>query len=258
MSAARRLRAVVVDDERLARVEMRRLLAAHGDVEVIGEAEDAPSAQALLDDLGAAGTPPDVLFLDVSMPGASGFDLLAGLDAVPPAVVFVTAYDEHALRAFEVSALDYLVKPVAPARLARALDRVPVPTDGGSADDAADDASDGEARRLGPDDRVFVKDGERLHFVRLGDVRLFESEGNYVRLHLAREAPLVLRTLGALEDRLDPVAFFRASRKHLLNLEHVTRIEDWLGGALRAVLDGGETVELSRRQSQRFRERTSL
>ncbi|MEM1055597.1 MAG: LytTR family DNA-binding domain-containing protein [Bacteroidota bacterium] len=248
------LRAVLVDDERLARVELRRLLAAHPEVEVIGEAADAPAARDLLASLDEAGTPPDVLFLDVQMPGETGFDLLASLDAVPPAVVFVTAYDDHALRAFEVSALDYLVKPVAPARLASAIARLDGPVDRPEPPPEADPPE----RRLGPDDRVFVKDGERLHFVRLGDVRLFESEGNYVRLYVGGEKPLVLRSLTQLEARLDPAVFFRASRQHLLNLEHVAQLEDWFGGTLRAVLDGGETVELSRRQTQRFRERTSL
>jgi len=248
---SRRLRAVLVDDERLARVELRRLLRDHDDLEVIGEAEDARSARTLLDDLHAAGTPPDVLFLDVKMPGESGFDLLASLDPVPPAVIFVTAYDEHALRAFEVSALDYLVKPIAPERLARAIERLPA----SPAETTEDDAS---STHLTANDRVFVKDGDRLHFVRLGDVRLFESEGNYVRLYLEQDTPLVLRSLNALEERLDPDIFFRASRKHLLNLAHVTDIEDWFGGSLRAVLDDGTAIELSRRQAQRFRERNSL
>ena len=246
------LTAVLVDDERLARVELRRLLAAHPEIEIVGEAADAPTARDLLAGLAEAGAPPDVLFLDVQMPGETGFDLLASLDAVPPAVVFVTAYDEHALRAFEVSAQDYLVKPVAPARLAGAVARLGPPTR------PTPGRQPESARRLGPDDRVFVKDGDTLHFVRLGDVRLFESEGNYVRLYVGEETPLVLRSLSALEDRLDPAVFFRASRQHLLNLEHVARLEDWFGGTLRAVLAGGETVELSRRQTQRFRERTSL
>ncbi|WP_420456930.1 LytR/AlgR family response regulator transcription factor [Rubrivirga sp.] len=246
-----RLRAVVVDDERLARVELRRLLAAHPEVEVVGEATSAAAARDLLDDLAQAGTPPDVLFLDVQMPRETGFDLLAGLGRAPSAVVFVTAYDDHAIRAFEVSALDYLVKPVSPARLAQTLERVasapppaPPPADAGPL--------------LGEADRVFVKDGERLHFVRLGDVRLFESEGNYVRLYHGAERPLVLRSLSALEGRLDPAAFFRASRKHVVNLAHVVGVEPWFKGGLRLVLEAGEAVELSRRQAQRFRDQTGL
>ena len=254
----RRLRAVLVDDERLARVELRRLLAVHDHVEIVGEAANADEARALLDGLAE---PPDVLFLDIQMPGETGFDLLASLEAVPAAVVFVTAYDAHALRAFEVSALDYLVKPVAPARLADAVRRL----DGQEGDEQTSEGTDElasdereDARPLQRDDRVFVKDGDRLHFVRLGDVRLFESEGNYVRLYTGGDRLLVLRSLSQLEARLDPALFFRASRRHIVNLERVVELEDWFGGALRAVLDGGETVEMSRRQAQRFRERTRL
>ena len=149
----------------------------------------------------------------------------------------------------------YLVKPVAPARLAAAVTRLEPADEAPAETDRQPPAASGH---LTADDRVFVKDGDRLHFVRLGDVRLFESEGNYVRLYVGGETPLVLRSLNALEERLDPAVFFRASRQHLLNLEHVTGLEDWFGGALRATLEGGETVELSRRAAQRFRERTSL
>ena len=248
----RPLRTVLVDDERLARVGVRRLLAAHPGVAVVGEADGAEAARDLLAGLREAGTPADLLFLDVQMPGESGFDLLASLDPVPPAVVFVTAYDEHALRAFEVAALDYLVKPVAPARLAAALARVeagrqpaaPAPGDGGAV--------------LGPDDRVFVKDDDRLHFVRLGDVRAFESEGNYVRLHLPDARPLALRSLAALDERLDGRAFFRANRTHVVNLGAVVRLDDWPGGQIRVELEGGLVVEMSRRQARAFRARTSL
>ena len=247
----RPLRTVLVDDERLARVGMRRLLAEHPGVAVVGEADGAAAARDLLSGLRQAGTPADLLLLDVQMPGESGFDLLASLDPVPPAVVFVTAYDEHALRAFEVAALDYLVKPVAPARLAAALARVRAARQRAAQTDA-DDAP------LGPDDRVFVKDGEALHFVRLGDVRAFESEGNYVRLHLPGARPLALRSLAALDERLDPRAFFRASRTHIVNLGAVVRLDDWPGGQIRVTLEGGLAVEMSRRQARAFRARTSL
>ena len=247
----RPLRTVLVDDERLARVGMRRLLAEHAGVAVVGEADGAEAARDLLAGLREAGTPADLLLLDVQMPGESGFELLASLDPVPPAVVFVTAYDEHALRAFEVAALDYLVKPVAPARLAAALARVQAAREP-AARTGPDDAP------LGPDDRVFVKDGDRLHFVRLGDVRAFESEGNYVRLRLEGAAPLALRSLAALDERLDPRAFFRASRTHIVNLGAVVRLDDWPGGQIRVELEGGLVVEMSRRQARAFRARTSL
>ena len=245
----RPLRTVLVDDERLARVGMRRLLAEHAGVAVVGEAGGAEAARDLLGGLREAGTPADLLLLDVQMPGESGFELLASLDPVPPAVVFVTAFDEHALRAFEVAALDYLVKPVAPVRLAAALARVQA---------ARQPAAQADDAPLGPDDRVFVKDGEALHFVRLGDVRAFESEGNYVRLHLPGARPLALRSLAALDERLDPRAFFRASRTHIVNLGAVVRLDDWPGGQIRVTLEGGLVVEMSRRQARAFRARTSL
>ena len=241
----RQLRVLLVDDERLARAEMRRLLVAHPHVEVVGEAASAGEARAAL-----AALRPNLVFLDVQMPGESGFDLLASLDASPPAVVFTTAFDRYALDAFRVNALDYLLKPVDPERLAEALGRIdPAPTPAGSV--------------LGPDtlgaeDRVFVRDGDRLCYVRIGDVRFVESEGNYARLVTATERPLVYRSLNHLEARLDPDLFFRASRRHLVNLRSVVRVEDGLAGRLRAVLDGDEMVELSRRQAQRFRDRMSL
>jgi two-component system LytT family response regulator len=182
---------------------------------------------------------PDVLFLDVRMPGMSGFDLLQRLEDVPH-VVFTTAYDEYALRAFEVSALDYLVKPVAPARLASAVAKLrPRLTQS----------------RL---ERVFVKDGERCWLVRVADIFLLESEGNYTRLHFANERPLIPRSLAALQERLDPGLFFRAGRKHIVNLKWVERVEPGIGGNLLVILRGGVTVEMSRRQSVRFQEALSL
>ncbi len=253
-----RLRALLVDDERLARRELRTLLAAHPQVEVVGEAADADQAQARLDDLAAAGTPADVVFLDVQMPGRSGFDLLDDLDAVPD-VVFVTAYDEHALQAFRVSAVDYLLKPVDPERLAQAVGRV-------AARRAAAPVSlqpAPEAGRLGPGDRVFVKDGDRMHLVRLGDVRRFESVGNYTRLHFdgpdRRPAwAVVSRSLSALDARLDPAHFARASRSDLVGLGHVVAVDDALNGGLLVRLTDGSTVEFSRRRASALRDRLSL
>ena len=246
------LRTVLVDDERLARIGMRRLLAHHPGVTIVGEADGAAAARDLLAGLREAGTPADLLLLDVQMPGESGFDLIASLDPIPPAVVFVTAYDEYALRAFDCAALDYLVKPVAPSRLEAALVRVEA-----SRRTEVPRTGPGDAL-LGPDDRVFVKDGDRLHFVRLGDVRAFESVGNYVRLHLPDAQPLALRSLTALDERLDGRTFFRANRTHIVNLGAVVRLDDWPGGQIRVELEGGLTVEMSRRQARVFRARTSL
>jgi len=232
------VRALIVDDERLARGELRRLLRAHPAVEVVGEAAHVAEARAQIEALA-----PALLFLDIEMPGGSGFDLLAELESVPH-VVFTTAYDEHAVRAFEVNALDYLLKPIDPARLAAAIERV-----------LASEVS----RRSAVESlqRVFVRDGERCWFVSLDDVPVLAAEGNYARLLLPGQQPLLARSLGYLEARLAP-RFFRASRQHLVNLRLVDRVEPGPGATLVLVMRGGAEIEMSRRQSQRFREVMSL
>ncbi len=249
----RPLRAVVVDDERLARAEMRTLLAAYA-VEIVGEASSAQAAEALLADLSVA---PDVLFLDVQMPGRTGFDLLDALDARPH-VVFVTAYDAHALDAFRMSAVDYLLKPVDPDRLAEALGRVRA-----RVAEAPSEMQAEPSGRLGAHDRVFVRDAGHVWLVRVGDVRLFESEGNYTRLHFdgpdGRPArPLVLRSLSALEDRIDARLVARASRSQMIGLAHVAGVDEQPGGGLRVRLAGGGEVAFSRRRAATLRDRLSL
>lgn len=231
------MRALLIDDERLARTEMRRLLAAHPQIEIVGEAANADEAEQRI-----AEWNPDVLFLDVQMPAATGFDLLERLDRAPR-VIFVTAYDEFALKAFEVSALDYLVKPVSPERLAFAIEKL---------------LSRQPSPQLSASTRVFVRDGDRCWFVAIEDIVLLESEGNYTRLYFGAERPLVLRSLNHMESRLDPALFFRASRRHLLNMRFIEAIDPWVTGGLQVKMKGGMLVEMSRRQAQRFRETMSL
>jgi len=231
------VKALIVDDERLARAELRRLLAAHPDIAIVGEAAHAGEARDRI-----AALAPDLLLLDIEMPGESAFDLLAALDAAP-AVIFTTAFDAHAVRAFEVSALDYLLKPIDPARLAAALDRARE-----ALRLAGAPASGASAPSL---DRVFVRDGDRCWFVRLSEVAVIESDGNYARLDVPGQ-PMLSRSLSYLEARLQP-AFFRASRKHLVNLRLVDRVEPGPGGGLVLILPGGREIEMSRRSAQRFR-----
>ncbi len=237
---------IIVDDERLARSEMKRLLRTHSEVSVVGEAAHADEAEQVL-----AKTAPDLMLLDVQMPEASGFDLLERLDAVPE-VVFVTAYNEYAIRAFEQNALDYLVKPVEPHRLEEALDRA------AAALRVAQKRQTHPDDGLTPNDKVFVKDGERCWFVRVGDVYLFESAGNYTQLHFDGATPLINRSLNYLEDRLNTDRFFRASRQHIVNLDFVEDVKPWFRGKLILVLLDGTEVEMSRRRSQAFRDRMEL
>jgi two-component system LytT family response regulator len=243
------MKALLIDDERLARNELRRLLAKHADVVVVGEAANSDDARARIAELN-----PDLLFLDIQMPGDDGFALLESLDPPLPQVIFATAYDEFALKAFEFNALDYLVKPVDPARLAAALEKLrhranPQPGAPLSAERAA---------RLEPDDKVFVREGERCWFVEVKSIRLMESEGNYTRVHFGDAQPQLFRSLNAMEERLDPRAFFRANRRQIINLAWIDRIEPWFSGGLLVHLKGGLKVELSRRQAQAFREQMSL
>ena len=248
------MNALLVDDERLAREELRRLLRAHPDVTVVGEAANPTEAETRLDEL-----PVDLLFLDIKMPGGTGFDLLERLDRVP-LLVFTTAYDEFALRAFEVNACDYLLKPIHPDRLAAALDkmrrlwsaaRVTAPV-------SSPAASAPGPRLRAAGDRVFLRDGDRCWIVTLAEIACFEGEGNYARVHFGTNRPLLRTSLNALEARIDPTLFFRASRKHLINLRFVERIEAGIDEAYTVSLRGGQSIEVSRRQSRRLRESLGL
>jgi two-component system, LytTR family, response regulator len=240
------MKALLVDDERLARNELRRMLAGVEDITIVGEAAQAGQARELVAQL-----QPDLLFLDVQMPGEDGFEFLASLPPPVPKVIFTTAYDEFAVRAFEVNALDYLVKPVDPVRLAAALQRLQDRPSSGS-------VLPPEQPRLTPEDKVFVREGERCWFVQVQSIRLLESEGNYTRIHFDDVQPQLFRSLNAMEQRLDPRAFFRANRRQLINLRWIDKIEPWFSGGLLVHLKGGAQVELSRRQAHEFRERMSL
>lgn len=244
------MKALLIDDERLARNELRRLLAAFPEIELVGEAANAQQARARLAEL-----QPGLVFLDVQMPGETGLQLLEKLEPPLPHVIFTTAYDEFAVKAFELNALDYLLKPVDPARLAAAIERLRAKVSGRA--EPADAARNGR-ERLMAEDKVFVREGDRCWFVELKTIRLLESEGNYTRVHFADAQPQLFRSLNAMEERLDPKYFFRANRRQIINLAWIDRIEPWFSGGLLVHLKGGAKVELSRRQAQEFREKMSL
>jgi len=240
------MNALLIDDSRLARTELRHLLRAFPDVAVVGEARHADEARQQI-----AALHPDVLFLDIHMPGQTGFDLLASLDGPAPHVIFTTAYDQYALKAFEVNALDYLLKPVSETRLAAALDKIrslaPAPALPPTPEPA-----------LTAQSQVFVKDGEHCWFVRLADIRLFEISGGATRVHFEQHQPLIPRSLQQLEARLDPKVFFRANRQQIINLHWIAGIEPWFSNTLKISLRNGPDVEVSRSQSGLFRELMSL
>lgn len=243
------IRAIIIDDERLARNELKKLLMEFPEIEVISEATNASEGIEQIENLN-----PELVFLDIQMPGKTGFDMLGELDKTPY-VIFTTAYDEYALKAFEVNALDYLVKPVEPKRLADAIQKLHL----------EDEREPNQLQNLNINrsmlsehDQVFVKDGERCWFVKLSDIRLFESVGNYAKVYFGSNKPLILKSLNALEERLDEKTFFRANRKHIVNLRLIDKVEPYFNGGLLLEMKGGEKIEISRRQTVKFKEMMSL
>ncbi|HKG91864.1 MAG TPA: LytTR family DNA-binding domain-containing protein [Gemmatimonadaceae bacterium] len=248
------LRAVVIDDERLARREMCTLLAADGRVEVVGEGASPSAGAALVERLR-----PDVVFLDIRLGRASGFELLEQLDDPDVAIVFVTAYDEHAVRAFDVNALDYLLKPVEPRRLTRAVDRLvarAAARAGRVTPATVPERAAVAAKPLVAADWLFVRAGERRAFVQLATVTHLSASGDWVTLHLADGR--ALRTgdpLGDWERRL-PASFLRIHRAAIVNLAYVARLEPWSHGSWQVWLRAGSAapLPLSRRYAARARE----
>jgi two-component system LytT family response regulator len=243
------MRVLIVDDERPARAKLRRLLSAEADVEIVGEAATGAAAVAAI-----AADRPDVVFLDVQMPVMDGFGVIeaVGLDRMP-FVVFATAFDAHAVRAFEVRALDYLLKPFAPDRfravlarvreaLARGGDVVPRERLGQAAADA------GQARLA----RLLVRDGARARLLPVARIDVFEADGNHVRLHADRRCYTVRSTLAELAARLDPAEFLQISRSAVVRLEAVREMQAWFHGDYRVVMQDGRELMWSRR----FRART--
>ncbi|MFG6439983.1 LytR/AlgR family response regulator transcription factor [Roseateles sp. LKC17W] len=244
------MRIFIVEDSRLARQELRTLLGAIPDADIVGEAAELLPAREAIEQLH-----PDLLLLDVELPGATGFDLLDQLEHLP-LVVFTTAYDQHALAAFERNALDYLLKPIAPDRLDAALAKARERLRPAAAAPAA--APTGSAGSKGADDMVFLRDGERCWFVRLGDITGFEACGNYAQAWFDGQRPLISRTLTSLEEKLDPQLFFRASRSHLINLRCIQSVAPSSSEGYRVTLRDGHQVEVSRRQAKLLREMLEL
>lgn len=240
------MRTIIIDDERLARAELAKLLQDFSEIEIIDEAHNAAAGIEKINNL-----QPDFIFLDIQMPGKTGFEMLAELDYVPQ-VIFTTAYDEYAIKAFEVNALDYLLKPIDQKRLELAIKKLCIHT-------ADKDAVDNNRNDLLTEhSQVFVKDGDKCWFIKLNEVRLFESIGNYAKVFFGPNKPLILKSLNALEERLDTQTFFRANRKNIINLKMIEKIEPYFNNGLLIELKGGEKIEVSRRQTVKFKEKMSF
>ncbi|MFN4993755.1 MAG: LytR/AlgR family response regulator transcription factor [Bacteroidota bacterium] len=238
------MKTIIVDDERLAREGLKNLLKDFPEINIIGEAGNADEASELVDRL-----KPQLLFLDVEMPGKNGFALLEDLIDTP-CVIFTTAYNEFAIKAFEVNALDYLLKPIQTERLRQGIARVKK--------EIADISADSQKNQLGDKDQVFIRDGEKCWFVKMEDIRMIESAGNYAKIYFDEYHPLIHKTLHALDERLSPSMFFRANRQQIINLRYIDKIEPFFNAGFIIIMKDGTKVEVSRRQSVKFKEMMSL
>lgn len=249
------MKILIVDDSRLARKELSELIAEFATqvtveisgeprLQVVGEANDVASAVAAINMY-----KPDLVLLDIHLPDGDGFDVLEQSDFTPQ-VIFTTAYEQHALRAFEFNALDYLLKPVTTERLQQALERF---------EKTIEAAAPITTQKIKTrDDQIFIRDGEHCHFVRLHELRLLSIEGNYLRLFFRDTKALLNRSLNYIEERFDPSLFFRANRQQMVNMDYVARIEPWVNDGLLLVLKDGTKVEVSRRQARELKHRLEL
>jgi two-component system LytT family response regulator len=241
-----KIRVLVADDEAPARREMRRLLSAHPEVEIVAEAKDGDEAVTLIQQHA-----PDLVFLDIRMPGRDGFGVLDALEPPMPQIIFSTAYDQFAVDAIRRGALDYLLKPVAPEDLATALVRV--------RERLASRGREGEGSgRLGPGDRAYFRDGKAAFLVEVEKILWLESEGNYTRVVTPDAHPLVRRPIQYFEERLDPRHFFRVNRSQIAGLDHVKATRPIEGGRIRLEFSEGKFLEVSRRQARAFQKRFAL
>lgn len=238
------IKTIIVDDERLAREGLKNLLKDFPEIDVIGEAGNADEAVELIERL-----KPHLLFLDIEMPEKNGFALLEELIDTP-CVIFTTAYNEFAIKAFEVNALDYLLKPIQTERLRDGIARVNK--------ELADISADSQKNQLGDKDQVFIRDGEKCWFVKLENIRVIESAGNYAKIYFDEYHPLIHKTLNALDERLSPSMFFRANRQQIINLRYIDKIEPFFNAGFIIYMKDGTKVEVSRRQSVKFKEMMSL
>ena len=236
-------KAVIIDDERLAREEVKRALKKYPEFIVVGEANNVDAAIKLI-----ANEDPDLLFLDIHMPEKSGFDLLEELTTVPE-VVFTTAYDQYAVKAFELNALDYLVKPLREERFAKTIEKVK--------QELAEKAKVSQDV-LPMHKKIFIKDGEKCYFIPISDIYYIESMDNYARLYFGGKKAMIKRSLNLLEKKLDTTVFFRANRSQIINTHFIKEIHPYFNNKLHIILISGEKIEVSSRQSVKFKNWNSL
>jgi two-component system LytT family response regulator len=237
------MRAMIIEDSRLAREELKKLLQLHENITICGEAANSRDALPIITQ-----QHPELLFLDINMPGKNGFELLQELN-YEPKVIFITAFADYALRAFEFSTIDYLLKPINAERLKLAIDKlIGINTE----------IAFNKSSSLALSNRVLLRDGENCHWVCIQDIYYFESYGNHTHVSWCEGKALIHRALSKIEERLPEEIFFRASRQHILNINEIKKIEPWFNGGYKLQLKSGVDIEVSRRHALRFKELFSL
>lgn len=241
-----RIKAVIVEDSRLARNELKELIKGYSQIEIIGEAENVDDGYDLIEE-----HTPDLLFLDINMPEKDGFELLEMLDEVP-ITVFTTAFDEYAIKSFEYNALDYLLKPINEKRFAKAIEKVEETLNKNK------ETATENTQRLTGNSQIFIKDGEKCWLIKVGDISHFEIVGNYTRVFFQDEKPMLYKSLNQVEEKLPEKYFFRANRQQIINTNFIASVIPWFNGKLKLTMANGEEIEVSRRQSYLFKDKLSL
>lgn len=239
----KKIKAVIVEDSRLARNELKELIKSHTEIEIIGEAENVDEGFELINKI-----QPDLLFLDINMPEKDGFELLEMLDNVP-ITIFTTAFDEYAIKSFEYNALDYLLKPINAKRFSQAIEKVK---------NNLQEKEIKNQQKLALSNQIFIKDGEKCWLVKIEDIYLFEVDGNYTKVFFKEEKAIISKSLNQIEAKLPEEFFFRANRNQIINIQYANQIDPWFSGNLLVHLPKELKVEISRRQSSAFKEKLSL
>lgn len=237
--------AVIVEDSRLARNELKELIKEYPNINLVGEAENVDDGVILIEKI-----KPDLLFLDINMPEKDGFQLLEELGEIP-IVIFTTAFDEYAIKSFEYNALDYLMKPINSSRFDIAIEKIKSRIDSNINNQKCD-------KKLNSNSQIFIKDGEQCWLVKIADIYLFEIVGNYTRVYFNHNKPLLYKSLNQIEEKLPSTSFFRVNRQQIINTSHIENVTPWFSGKLKLKLTNNKTVEISRRQSQSFKELLSI
>jgi len=235
--------ALIVEDSRLARNELKELLKSHPQIQLLAEAENVDQAYQLINE-----KQPDLIFLDINMPEKDGFELLEMLDEVP-LVIFTTAYDEYAIKSFEYNAFDYLLKPISQERFAKTILKITPHLEGKTRT---------ESQQLTPDSQLFIKDGDHCWMVKLSDISLFEVDGNYTKVFWENNKPMIYKSLNQIAEKLDDTKYFRANRQQIINLEHIKKVDPYFNNTLKITLKNEVSVEVSRRQTLKFKEQLGL